>query len=369
MSTISFEYFRLPVMIFLIILTGCSGKNGKSNPGLLPPASGQSAEIILSMDSLQWRGALGDSIRQIFSAEIQGLPREENLFTLRYVDPRKMTGFLREVSNLMFITTFDQKTRGARIIQNYFTKETREKIKENPNYFLVTSKDVYAIGQEVMYLFGQSEESLMKNLHEHRQRLVDHLNTLERERLSKKIFKQREKSISKAINERFNFNILFPHGYKLALMNNNFIWVRYMDEEIDKNIIISFTNYVDRNQFNTDSIIGFRDDICKKYIYEDKENMPESYLKTQTEVPFIPVISKQINFNGMYAIETRGLWKTNNESMGGPFIGITVVDESINRLYYIEGFLYSPGKPQRELVRELETILHTFTLDSVTVSK
>jgi len=29
-------------------------------------------------------------------------------------------------------------------------------------------------------------------------------------------------------------------------------------------------------------------------------------------------------------------------------------------LFYVEGFLFSPGKDQRELMRELETIIETF---------
>jgi hypothetical protein len=36
------------------------------------------------------------------------------------------------------------------------------------------------------------------------------------------------------------------------------------------------------------------------------------------------------------------------------------VDEKQGMLYYIEGFVYSPDRGQRELPRELETILHTF---------
>jgi hypothetical protein len=36
------------------------------------------------------------------------------------------------------------------------------------------------------------------------------------------------------------------------------------------------------------------------------------------------------------------------------------VDEKRGMLYYIEGFVYSPDRQQREQMRELEAILHTF---------
>jgi len=47
--------------------------------------------------------------------------------------------------------------------------------------------------------------------------------------------------------------------------------------------------------------------------------------------------------------------------MGGPFLSYIVADASIGRLYFIDGFVYSPGKPQREYMREIETILWTFS--------
>ena len=46
--------------------------------------------------------------------------------------------------------------------------------------------------------------------------------------------------------------------------------------------------------------------------------------------------------------------------MGGPFISYTVVDQKQGMLYYLEGFAYAPAREQREILRELETILHTF---------
>ena len=72
------------------------------------------------------------------------------------------------------------------------------------------------------------------------------------------------------------------------------------------------------------------------------------------------VLTKQVNFNGHFAMEIRGLWRTNNVTMGGPFVGYAIADEPQGLMYYIEGFAYAPGKGKREFMRELETILWTF---------
>ena len=81
-----------------------------------------------------------------------------------------------------------------------------------------------------------------------------------------------------------------------------------------------------------------------------------------TETANFDVFRKEINFKNHYAVELRGLWRVNKYYMGGPFVSYAMVDEASNRLYYVEAFLYSPGKPQRDHMRELETIIKTFNI-------
>lgn len=40
----------------------------------------------------------------------------------------------------------------------------------------------------------------------------------------------------------------------------------------------------------------------------------------------------------------------------------TVADTKQGMLYYVEGFAYAPSREQREIMRELETILNTFNI-------
>ncbi|MBK8290348.1 MAG: DUF4837 family protein [Flammeovirgaceae bacterium] len=73
-------------------------------------------------------------------------------------------------------------------------------------------------------------------------------------------------------------------------------------------------------------MIAYRDKICRKNIFEDPERL-DTYLLTETSIPFKPVITREINFNKKFAVEMRGLWRTNNLTMGGPFISFAFVDE------------------------------------------
>ena len=140
---------------------------------------------------------------------------------------------------------------------------------------------------------------------------------------------------------------------------SNFIWLRNPGIDVDKNIWIYYEDYTDEKVFK--DVVKLRNFVTKKYIYDDKEENDTSYVVVETIVP--PVIT-EINFKNKFSVKARGLWKTNNLSMGGPFLSFVFVDESLGRLYYIDGFIYSPGKPQREYMRELEAILWTFKTKS-----
>jgi hypothetical protein len=211
-----------------------------------------------------------------------------------------------------------------------------------------------------MYLFGMKEKGLINYLKENKFRIQSYFNDLERQRLIEDVVSTSStKSLTEFLRKEQGCEIRVPIGYKVADNQENFVWLRQMGAEIDKNVFISWKNYASEYQLRPDSLIAWRDDIASRYLFEDPER-PNTYLVTETTVPYKPVVARQVNFDGQFAMELRGLWKTNNNTMGGPFISYSLVDESRGRLYYIEGFCFSPGKNQRETIRELEAILHTF---------
>lgn len=360
------KYFFYIVIAFLTIASCDSSSNGKKDESLMKMAKGKSGEIILVMDSTKWAGVLGDEVREVFMASVEGLPRPESLFTIRYIDPRKLNSVLKGVKNMIFVTTFNSRSRGSKIINNFFTKDSKTKIKQNENIFLVTDKNVFARGQEVMYLFGNNQEILIDHLKTNKQKLRDHFNSIEAKRTAKKLYKgKRVKGIEEALLKDHNCFLKIPYGYNLVQNEKGFVWIRRVDTNTDRDIFIGYTDYTNESIFENDKVMELRHSITKKYLFHDPAK-PKTYLTIQKEVP---LLQREINFYDKYAIETKGLWKTNNNSMGGPFKSYTFVDESLNRVYYIEGFVYSPGKNQRELMREMDVILSTFRTQTELNSK
>ncbi|MDZ4716607.1 MAG: DUF4837 family protein [Cytophagales bacterium] len=345
--------------LFFVLVIGlwaaCS-----SDTRSLSRAVGQAGDIYVIIDSAQSKGKIGFLVDSILSADMPGLPRKEPLFKIRWIDARRFNYVIKERRNLLYVMTLDQRSQGAAIIRRLFTPESITQIKTDSTQFMTTASDVFARGQEVMYLFGKDESTLAANLRKDGSRLVSFFNQRERERLTQSLFKSGQvKGITEILTREYQCSMQIPFGFKLADKAENFLWIRQINPKDDKDVFIARKPYTSQADFKRENLIKFRDQVCKKYLFEDPDKS-NTYLLTETSIPFLPVTADTINFNGRFAIQLRGLWRSNTMGMGGPFLGFALVDEPSGQFYYVEGFTISPGKDQREIMRELETILYTF---------
>lgn len=355
----SFRYFFILLISFL---WACDGEQKAQDNSNLPSASTVENEILVVMDSTQWEGALGEQLREVYSSPIPGLPQQEPAFNLRYISPRHFQGFLKLYPNIILVNTLDDDSKDSRILRTYFTDNSLEKIRENRDMFMYARENVFARGQEVLHLFSMTENELLEKLKEKEEALRGYFLDIERQRLSKKIFTGLpNENLTEYLKKKYGFRLIFPVGYEVAVEKEDFVWIRFLDAEIDRSIWVAYKEYEDESVFQEENLIELRNTLARPYIWGSDSS---TYMKTATED--VPVVTREVNFNGNYAVEMRGLWRLNNVVMGGPFISYTFVDEATNRLYYIEGFTYAPGTDKREPVRQLEAILHTFRSTAAT---
>lgn len=348
---------RIILFLFLVAcIPACNNKNEK-NAAYLPKATGKPGDVILIMDSVQWKGELGSELRKIFRKEVPGLPQKEPMFNLIWVHPSRLK-LLTQIRNLVYVFTLDQESMGSKILRRDFTPETLGRIKSDTSFFRFTRQNEYAKGQEVMYLFGDTEENLIHHLRRADEQIVNHFNGVERKRLEANLYGTKStEGVASFLKKEHGIELRVPVGYLLADKQQDFIWLRQIEAEKDKDIFITWKPYESEYQLLPDSVLAWRDEVARKYLFEDPEN-PISYLVTEREN--FDVISRQVSFNKHFAMQIRALWRTNNLTMGGPYVGYALVDQPRGRLYYLEGFAYAPGTDKREVMRELETILGTF---------
>jgi hypothetical protein len=287
------------------------------------------------------------------------------MFYMRKVDPRKMTRMLRMASNIIFVTTFDDKSGGSRNIARQFTQESIEKSKADSSLFMLRNNDEFAIGQEVLYLFGEKEAELINNLENNKQLLQNLFINKEKEILGKALFNRINGNAAAMAEQKFGVKLNLPASYQFTKEADNFLWYRQPTPRVDKPDISLFfyqTAYTDESQIFPENIIKLRDEIAKPYIFGDPDN-PKSYVVTER---LEPPVFKNIRIDGQYSVEMRGAWKTNNLSMGGSFLSYTVVDEANGKIFYMEGFVYYPNEAHRASLREIETILQATKFNIVT---
>ncbi len=358
-------YLRFFFFTILIAagLASCEG-SGSSNESSLPSARGAAGEIILVMDSTSWRGELGNELREIFMQDVPGLPQPEPYFDLRYVNPFKLNDVLRSAKNMIFVTTLDNRSASGERMRRFFTDNSLTRIESDSTFFSYPISNVFARGQKNLYLFGVSEDVLLENLSVNHKQVRQHFSDTERNRSLEALYKSGEqRALERDLLEDHNFYLRIPQDYDLVPLEDSieqFVWLRQLGQagEPDVSIIVTYQEYTSEDIFQPEGIMQFRESTLGKYIVDDN---PPAYMTIQ-EVE--PIVYDTINFDGKFAIEARGLWKLSNITMGGPFLSYAFVDEALNRFYYIEGYVYYPGKNKRTEIREVETILRTFKTEA-----
>jgi len=65
---------------------------------------------------------------------------------------------------MIFVTSLESSSRATTALKRYFTKESIEQINRDSTLFYKINKNVFAKGQEVIYLFGKTDKQLIRNI-------------------------------------------------------------------------------------------------------------------------------------------------------------------------------------------------------------
>ncbi|WP_274669930.1 DUF4837 family protein [Algoriphagus sp. NF] len=346
-----FSMFILGVGMFF----ACDA-NGPLSENTKPKARGAIGEIILVIDSAKYAGPVGDALKNIFEADMPGMIRSESKFKVNTVDPRAMTRMLKMSTNLVYVTTFDDKGSASQVINAQFSKESKEKALNDPSIYSLRVEDEYAVGQEVLYLFGNNEEQLVTNLKKNSDRLQNLFEVRERGRLESIILARKNTAANAEAEKNLGIQINVPASYQVAKSQPGFLWLRQptpTERRPDISLIFHVEDYVSEEQTFPENILAIRDSITRQHVFGDPED-PTSYVVTEKQIP--PAFRNMV-INDNFTTEIRASWRTNNISMGGTYLGYLMVDQEKGKLYYLEGFVYYPNEVHRDALREIETIL------------
>lgn len=347
----------LPSFIIFLTLVSCQQTRDNIKKDYQKTARGEADEMVLVIDSAVWNRPLGDELKSVFKSYIIGLPQDEAKFNVHTVDPLLLNSTLKTATNMVFVMTLDNKSKQGKGMRQYFSNNSLKLIQKDTSIFMTVRKDEFAKGQVVLYLFSDTEDLLIEKIQNNKDRLLAIFESAVRERTRKETLSKLERTLMKTITEDHGYSIQIPFGWDIAKNLKDFVWLRNLEAQSELNVFIHERPYTDQEVF--DNIAEFRDEITETYLRDSEK--PELYITRQEQVP---VFTNKVSFNNRFTVLARGLWKNSDISGGGPFVSYTLVDESTQTLYYVEGYVYSPGTKKKKLVRKVEAILSTFRTPS-----
>jgi len=342
--------------LFSLLLLSCSGENGETSNAMKPKAKGSIGEIVLAIDSTKWAGPVGEELRGIFEADLPGMIRSEPQFKVHRVDPRAMTRMLKMYTNLIFVTTFDDKKGGSQVLNAQFTPESKAKAAADPSMYSLRMEDEFAQGQEVLYLFGNNEQELIANLRKNKDQLQNLFEVRERDRLAKPLLARKNAAAQSDGRKNLGIEIMPPASYQIAKSVPGFLWLRQptpTQDRPDISVYFHVQDYTKEEQTFPQNILALRDSLAKVHVFADPED-PNSFMTSEKQIP--PAFRNMV-INDNFTVEIRGTWKTNDMSMGGTYLGYLMVDQKKGKLYYMEGFVYFPNEVHRDALREIQAVL------------
>jgi len=307
--------------IFFLTIWGCSkGEKVKFD------STGKINQLLVVMDDRDWKGALGDTVRKHFAADVMVLPQREPLFSINQIPPEVYDKKFFILRNILHVKRGNKK--GIRYI-----------------------KDAYAQPQLIVEVEGKNLREITDLLNRNAQRIIDSFKTNDIKVLQSR-FKAKDLADDSEIRKTLGIAIDIPKSYKKIVAKDGFFWYREDLPLGSKNILLYSVPGTDIKKIAA-RLPQIRDSIGKKYI---PGSLPNTWMVT--EKSFSPV-QKEVTVNGLPAIESRGLWEMENDYMGGPYLNYIIPLPHKNHTVIAEGFIYLPSDEKRNMLTELEAILKT----------
>ncbi len=324
-----------PALLLVVLISSCG-----SNKRIETASSGKTAEMLVVTNSeTRWEGVVGEAIRAYFNQDYEVLPQIEPLFEMAHIPLPSFTG------DKMF-----QAHHNILIVKIDAAAETST---------IEARKNPWSKPQRVITIKSPSDEAFVDFFNKNKEAVYGVLMDSEYERLQK-IFKGfRDRGIRDEVKKQFGFNLEIPSGYYIASKKADFMWIRKEAQHNSQGLIIYTYDYTDTLAFDQSRILSFRNAMTEENIPGPAEG---SYMVVAEE--YSPILCEQIDFKGMFAVETRALWRLEGDFMGGSFVNYTFVDERTNKVVTIDGYIYAPNKPKRDLLIQMEAIAHSIEFAS-----
>ncbi len=322
------KYFILLGMFLLMLSNSCTQSDYQG----LPPATGGMSELLVVLQNQKWDSNVGEEIRLLFSSAQNGLNQPEPMYDLMQITHNEFKGMFEKNRKILKIVISD-------------TVKTDQ---------VLARRDVYAAPQMIIEVHAKTDQGVIDLLYSRFPSMVEMYKEVERERISDAFAKTENLKLRQDMIDQFGFYFIMPESFYNAKEATQFAWYRLEHSRYSQCLLVYVREFVDSAQFSPNNIVRYRNKVCMENVPGE---LPGSYMSTDTV--FFPD-ARLVNFAETQAVEMRGLWRTEGDFMGGPFLNYTFLDEKDNQVITLEGYVYYPNEDKRDLLMQLESIIYSF---------
>lgn len=316
----------------LFLLPGC--RAFRSLDSTLKSAQGRAYELLVVCEQEEWNGAVGDSLRALFTEPVPYLNQTEPHFDVIRV----------RANDYAASDMFVNHRNILKVLAEGSVKEASASVRY----------DATAQPQIVVTLQGPDDAALIDYLAAHGQTLVEAFEQSERDRAVRSAEQFGNPGIESVVKSTFGMEMHVPKGYTLAKQDGDFIWARYEYPAASQGFMVYSYPYAGKQSLTAEALTAARNSFAARIPGPSKG----SYMTTSEA--FEPDL-RIFRVDGRIWFELRGFWDVAGDFMGGPFVSYSTVDAATNRIVTFDGYIYSPKQHKRNYMRGVEHLFHTIS--------
>lgn len=315
----------LLIAIGLLFVMSCEDDN-KKKIKILPESASRINNLSVVIDNELWENSVGETLREVLAAPVDGLPQDEPLFTMNQIPSQVFTGFAR--NNRSIVKVEKGTETGIKILD-----------------------DRYARPQRLVIISGTTINEIKAQIKDNAERIVEALKSEETKEYQRRIAISLQDTDK--IKENLGLDIRFSSAYRIAKAEEKFFWMRKDIPTGTLNLMLYELplNAMNKEENIINQIIKIRDSIGQVHIQGPVDG---SYMVT--EMSYAPYLF-ETTIDNKPTLEAKGIWDVKGAWKAGPFVNYTIEDKENNRLIVAEGFVDAPSISKREHVFELEAMI------------
>jgi hypothetical protein len=306
-------------------------------------AIGSADEITVVVDQ-EHQEIIADVLKSVFNDTVF-TPQPEPVYKFVFVDPSAFNTLKRQTNLILGSIGSNTSNPGTRLIRSLLGSEQFEETLTGSDQVIFTM-DQFARDQLFMILSAENEANLRESLVGRTEWIKSVFGDLFEKRQKRFLFGgDRRKRVEKSLNNQYNWGMIIPWGWQIIkeLPDSNFVWFgkeypfRWISVHWEDGIMIP-------DSATADSLIRtYPEDYYGHISFNDYQYSLEP-----------------MEFNHWTSWKATGVWESNDEPKGGPFISYAFYDGVTNRTYFINLLVFLPGDNKSMFLRQLDLIAHSF---------